>query len=254
MDPTLQAISKQTEIPVSEIPSPKTRHPFHKTPIVLMSLFVLLVVGAFFAGTYYQGMSKTSDVRQVATLTPPSPQPSPTPDIARNWLTYTSTSGFSFQYPPEYQIEKEGITNGKFTVSLKHKNYNDSKEAWGTSRAEVRKFDVSSQKLKGTLEEYIIQVFRLKVFKLGEFDGYELSKDPKDMTVFAIAEEKYGDNKWAHVIVPGIDDNFYYLLSPEGVLASTYNGYGAFIPSEVFDQILKTFTFLDTTETNSALN
>lgn len=238
MDPTIQNISKQTEIPVSEIPSPKTRHPFHKTPILLMSLFVLLVIGAFFAGTYYQGMSTKKEVAQVKP-SPTPPFPSPTPDPTADLKTYTNKKyNFSFMYPPELS-----------EVIL------PSKELSLTDNG-VYLFDQNESTIGGWAGRSNIRVFAHEVdgiWKPEDEDGCTNVRDKVEVFVNAYQGVQFTSYCVFRINTVVIRDKeivvtFSIIPSPSGKYKSQW------INDDVFDQILKTFTFLDQAATESASN
>ena len=100
MNPEIQDSSKQTEVPV---PTAPTRHPLHKTPILLAFLFIFFVAAAFFVGIYYQGMNKKTEVAQIS---PTPQQPTPTLDPTADWKTYTN-NGISLKYPSNWNISPD---------------------------------------------------------------------------------------------------------------------------------------------------
>ncbi|MBI2443402.1 MAG: hypothetical protein HYV40_05880 [Candidatus Levybacteria bacterium] len=113
MDPAIENISKQTEVPVSQVPQtpqapaasiPPSPKKSHKMPMLLMALFVIFVIAAFFAGTYYQGMNAKKEGARIVQISQ-APNPSPTSNPGANWKTYTNTlDGYSISYPSDWTI------------------------------------------------------------------------------------------------------------------------------------------------------
>ena len=116
MDPAVETISKQTEVPVppSESPtSPPQNPPPRKLPKVLSLILPLLVIGAVFGGWYIRGVSQTKTVNEQITVSPTLSPPTPTPDLyteatrsaTADWKTYTNSKyGFSLKYPAKGEV------------------------------------------------------------------------------------------------------------------------------------------------------
>ena len=92
--------------PATPPPSPK---PFFSTKIILLIMLLLILLGV--GGTYFSLNSKPKPLpagRQANPISPTS-VPTPTPDPTANWKTYTSTeSAYSFKYPNDWDTQKVG--------------------------------------------------------------------------------------------------------------------------------------------------
>lgn len=102
--PTEKAPEIEAETP--EIVEEKKEKPWLK-PLLFSIFGIILAGGLVFAG-YILGQ------RQVQPGPSPSPTPvvvvTPTPDPTADWKTYNSEIGFSFRYPPYWQIQPLGTT------------------------------------------------------------------------------------------------------------------------------------------------
>lgn len=245
MDPEVATISKQTEIPVSEIPPSKTHHPFRKMPLLLSFLFVFFVIGAFFAGTYYQGMNTKKEAAKVAAVSPTPSQPTPTIDPTADWKTYIfPKSSISFKYPSTYLLGSEfgtGIWEG-VSFATSEKDVEGLKECYEPGQ-------------KPTCEKYSLQVDVVTSLKseyptLSDFINANVPTSPTLFRPFSFVghdavrldQEDKESNIAMTLVFLTLDKEYVYID-----LSSTQPDAN----KQYFDQILKTFTLTTPSQTDN---
>lgn len=252
MDPTLKNISKQTEIPVSEIPAAPTRKPFHKSPILLMSLFVLLVIGAFFAGTYYQGASKENEKPQAVATSPTPASPTPTIDPTADWKAFIDQKyNFSFKYPASFDDKCCNLSGPANTGARKIVVLADPTTVDKGSDKPFNGFAVYVDLISSgkSFEQYINEEKAKQLSNKKEFSGKNEEGTQASITVAeqqGVVLKGYSWDGVERLYLPFIDNKNVLIIAKNQLSAGSFD--------EVFDQILKTFKFLDTEATNSASN
>ena len=246
MDPTLQAISQQTEIP---LPPRPTRQPFHKKPILLMSLFVLVVIGAFFAGTYYQGMTASKPAAKIASVSPTPEVASPTPDPTAGWKIYSFPAfGISFKYPSTYTIGTEGVkgTAGEVSFATTAEELAGLKQCYiPGQKPECRNYSLEVVVVVGSKDEFD---------SLSDFLSTSTGMLPSDYDSIhfqgfpAMQLDQEDDDKMSGIkkLFVDLPDKYVEFDMSSNVNLQENKAYSY--------QILKTLTFLDTVATNSASN
>jgi len=250
MDPTLQAISQQTEIP---LPPRPTRHPFHKKPILLMSLFVFLVIGAFFAGTYYQGMSAEKVVIGIVETSPTPIDPTSTVEPTTDWRVYMDDAySYSFKYPEQFytvnvlpdDLKKYGVLR---TIHLEDIAYGDRAPIW------IRVWDASGKTIENIEDR---KTWCAEMARKFDSQSGQLSCEPdgefKEITFNgekAFQTSGGRDNRTVDLYY--IPDKK-YVVAIEATRSMSNDTYPPDTAIPVIDQILKTFRFLDSQASSSA--
>ncbi|MDP3940959.1 MAG: hypothetical protein Q8Q49_01480 [bacterium] len=247
MDPSIQNLSKQTEVPVSEVPH---EQPFskkrHRIPFVFLALFILIVVGAFFGGIYYQGLSQNKKLAE-NTSSSPTPQ-SPSQKVAPNakWETYTDgKKSFMFRYPVnrfKYSTEQDYDT-GNYQENITLYEQEEEKNKDGVIRVPIPRgvsinIIVSSDGAEENFYTSLAQGEAIGTILLGETKVYLYQRFPPTIAP-TVTLAPTGPDLWTYegwikkdaVIYKFVLETIEKPLSMEDI--------------DMFQQILKTFTFVD---------
>ena len=112
----------QNPIPIQEqvqtpLPNPVSNKSRLKLPILIAGIVIFfLVVGGVFAAFFMQKTNSNSKEVEVTPQPATSQVSSPTPTTT-DWKTYTSPSGYTIQYPPDFQYKESSPSNVSKTDS-----------------------------------------------------------------------------------------------------------------------------------------
>ncbi len=209
--------------------------------IVLFSALILIFSGAT-GFLYYQNQQLKS---MLATYQAPSPTPTATPDPTANWKTYTDTKyNFTFKYPNNIR-EVEGGVSGPTNGSPKHlASFSDPTTVMEGTDAAFDGFSVYIASINNkTFEEYI------RKEKSDRENRDVVNWDATGSSIRSMYQ--YSEKSWVALNGPAFPNiTVYYLALPDGkniISFARSNKTKEFLV--VFNQVLSTFTFLDTTPT-----
>ena len=194
-------------------PEPPKPRDNHWITIASMAAFVLLALASV-AFLYYQNQQLKSMLATYQTQT--SPTPIATADPTGNWKTYTSTEyGFGFKYPSNYTIDEN---------------------------------------VRTSLIQVIVNKSEKDSFNIGVSSDYKPANVKFFLDTEATGERKINDTVWQEYSLPqGYGDGGESLSSPvfglqteKDKLLYTITFYGETKTSEIQNQILSTFKFLET--------
>ncbi len=254
------------EVPVQPQPQVTTTPKPHNWKKVILTVVFIVGVVAVVSGIYwFMVVNKTSDnsdltgpVPKVTTKTSTESAKKSTPSAEKDetvdWKTFTyENPKISFKYPKSWfiNVEPEVNNEGNFSVSISNynpadiKNYpSDLPNKWvllevfaskksttsGSENSKLYEF-ISSQSLNNQVEKDKFYLVKTKSFQLDSYSAVRYTSEP---TSDAGTEYYFRDNVLVNKgsLIWKVD-----ILSPDKSYVKKN--------SEVFDQLLSTFKFLD---------